>query len=240
MAATPISSLITAARFHLKEPTARFWSDVELLGLATRGMTDLWAAVMDLHQEHFLTINVDDVTLASDATTLTGVPADTFRVHLIEPANTTETGTSRNIVFVPRDYNHKDFVAARAQSSTDPFGDLTIYYALTGAGSPIGAPTVQTAPMISSAIDLRFVYVPALGVSQYTVNTNNPIPGESDNALIAWIVGFARAKEREDRMPDPGWLAVYATEKQSLLTRMTPRQTQEPNVVDGLFEEYWR
>jgi hypothetical protein len=71
-----------------------------------------------------------------------------------------------------------------------------------------------------------------------TSSGNNPIPGESDQALIAYIVAFARAKEREDRSPDPNWIAVYANEKQSILTRLTPRQSQEPDVVEALWGEW--
>ena len=54
---------------------------------------------------------------------------------------------------------------------------------------------------------------------------------------MAWTVAFARAKEREDRSPDPAWLAIYATEKQNILTRLTPRQTQEPEIVGDMFGE---
>lgn len=239
MAATRTSALIAAARFHLNEPKPRFWSDDELLGIARRAYTDLWASVLDLHQEHYLTIDITSVTMVAAETTLTGVPSDVFRVHLIEPLDTTSVGNNRSVAFVPRDYNHPDFIGARSQTAFDPTGDLAIFYALTGAGSPVGAPTIQVAPTITSTISLRFVYVPALGVQSYTTDTNNPVPGESDNAIIAWIVAFARAKERDDNAPDPSWLAVYATEKQSLLTRLTPRQTQEPDYVEGLFESNW-
>jgi hypothetical protein len=49
-------------------------------------------------------------------------------------------------------------------------------------------------------------------------------------------VAWARAKEREDRSPDPAWFATYSTDKQSLLTALTPRQEQEEEVVEGLFD----
>ncbi len=67
---------------------------------------------------------------------------------------------------------------------------------------------------------------------------SNPIPGESDNALIAWCVAYAKAKEQEteQRVPDPGWLAIYNTEKQGLLVALTPRQEQEEEIAEGLFE----
>ena len=72
------------------------------------------------------------------------------------------------------------------------------------------------------------------------VSDINPVPGGSDNALKAWTIAYANAKEGPQgaRIPDAGWLAVYATEKQTILTRLTPRQEQEPDVVDGLFDNY--
>jgi hypothetical protein len=229
----------TAPTVNTSGVTNAFWTDAELLDIATRGVTDLWAAILDLHQEHFLTIDESNVSMAASSSSLTGVPTDTFRVHLIEPRDTTDSNASRNIRFVPRDYNSADFQNARAENDFDPTGDRVVFYALIGAGSPVAAPTVKVAPPLSSALTLRFVYVPALDVSSYATTTSNPIPGESNNAVVAWMVAFARGKEREDRAPDPGWLSIYATEKQSLLTRLTPRQTQEPDVVEGMFEGYW-
>jgi hypothetical protein len=229
----------TAPTVNTSGVTQAFWTDAELLNIATRGATDLWAAILDLHQEHFKTEDDTNVSLAAEATSLTGVPSDLFRVSVIEPRDLTTSNSQRFIKFVPLDFNHPNFEAARAMSSFDTNTQLTIYYCITGAGSPIAAPTIRVAPKISSALNLRLVYVPTLGASSLATTSNNPIPGESDNALIAWTVAFARAKEREDRSPDSAWLGVYSTEKQSLLTRLTPRQTQEPEIVEGMFESYW-
>jgi hypothetical protein len=254
MAATKYTQLIQAARLHIRaakgDPNTTayasdaFWSDAELLNIATRGTTDLWAAVIDLNEDHFLTVDTVNVSLPASSAALpnqlVGVPMDTFRVTMIEPADTTNTGTARNLVFVPRPYNHIDFINARTWSSNDPTAGCNIFYEVSGIGTPQVAPIVRTAPTVSAAVPLRFAYVPILGVQNYQLTTDNPIPGESDHALIAWIVAYARGKEREDRSPDPAWLAVYATEKQSLLTRMQPRQIQEPTVADGLFDSYWR
>ncbi len=94
-----------------------------------------------------------------------------------------------------------------------------------------------TAPQISAALSLRFVYNPTLAAM--TSASNNPIPGEADKALVSYAVAFARAKERDDRSPDPNWIAVYATEKQSILTRITPRQDQETEFAFGLFDDLY-
>ena len=233
---TPISTLITEARRILREASPRFWSDAELFDIAKKGIFDLWGAILDLNEEHFLVVDETNVTLPANATQLAGVPTDVFRVHLIEPKDLGSASSARSLHFEPKDYNHPDFQVARALGSLDPQGRL-IYYTLIKQGPPVGAPTILVAPKINATVALRLVYVPALSIPDATAN--NPIPGESDHAIVAWIVAFARAKEREERAPDPEWLAVYATEKRNLLIRLKPRQTQEPTVVDAVFEHLW-
>ena len=238
--ATTLSTLRTSARAHLIETTADFWTDAELLDIMLQGVKDLWGAVIDLHQEHFLTVDITNVSLSANGTSLSGVPTDTFRVHLIEPTDITNAGSYENLIFVPRDYNSPDFIAARTATAQDSTTTGIIYYCLISAGAPVGAPSVLVAPSVTTALAagaIRFVYVPVLGT--LTGSSNNPIPGESDHALIAWTVAYARAKEKDDRVPDAGWLAVYATEKQHILTRLTPRQTQEPDYVEALFQSSW-
>jgi len=247
MAATLYTGLIQAARFHMRAArgnpgdstykTDAYWSDDELFNIAKRGTTDLWGAIIDLHEEHYLTVDTTNVTLQPSSTQLSGVPADCFRVYLIEPTDPTLTYCQ----FYPRPYNHPDFINARNQMTSPtvlvtPSAGLTIYYDVTGVGTPNAPPVILTAPQLSSAVALRFVYVPNLGVGSYQLTTaTNPIPGESDNALIAWIVSFALGKERQDKNPDPGWLSVYQTEKQSLLVRLKPRQEQEATYADAVF-----
>lgn len=215
--------------------TDNFWTDEELFEYAKLGTADLWESVIDLHHEHFLTLNSADVSLAASGEQLTGVPVDTFRIYLIETIDPSVQG----VQFVPRPVNHRDFMTARWNGNQTPIAPtrgVIVYYCLTGAGAPNNAPIVRTAPKLSSAITLNFWYVPTLGLSQFAIDTStNPIPGESDQALIAWIVAYARSKERDDRSPDPAWLTIYATEKNGLITSLTPRQEQEAEYVDSVF-----
>ena len=233
--ATLLSALETQIRRHVDEASASYWSSAEIVDIINLGIKDLYRGVVDLGQSYFLTNDITNVSQAADATTLTGVPTDVYKIYLIEPRTLTSSG-SQGPVYRPLKYNHPLFSLARSEDSQDP-DTLTVYYDLIGQGAPIGAPTVQVAPATSSAVNLRFVYVPVLAAVAST--GNNPIPGESDNALIAWGIAFARAKEREERSPDPEWLAVYATEKQNLLISLSPRQVQEPQYVEALFQAYW-
>lgn len=213
-----------------------FWSSEELIDICNKGIKDLWGALIDLHQEHYQTMDTSNVSLAADSDVLAGVPTDVFRVLLIEPADVSSSGAYRGLQFVPRDYNSEDFKMARAQGSVTGQQSDIVYYTISQAGAPVGAPTIRIAPKFSSAIaagSLRLVYIPI--IADKVSSDANPIPSESDQALIAWIIAFAKAKGREDGAPDPGWIAVYATEKQAILTRSTPRQEQEPDVVESMF-----
>lgn len=215
-----------------------FWTEQELLDILALGCKDLWRAIVDLHQGHFTTIDETNVSVVANQTTLDGVPADCFRVLMIEVQDFSPANNNSFLEFKPKQYHSKSFQAARSESTVDPTIRIgTIYYDILNAGSPVAAPSIVIAPTISTAMDVRLVYVHSLAT--LTEASNNPIPGESDNALVAWCVAWARAKEREDRMPDPAWLSVYATDKQSLLTALTPRQEQEEEIVEGLFDEYF-
>lgn len=237
MAATKISSIVTQVRRQLVEATANFWSDDELKDIMRLGALDLWGAILDLHQDHYFKINTE-VVLRANGSQISNMPDDCFRVLLIEPRDTTVNGNGHQVVFVPRKYKDTDFSVARTQSAQD----LTtiarqIYYQIVGEGSPNEPPTILTAPLLNADLPLRLAYNPTIWADGEE-KENNPVPGASDNALKAWTIAYARAKETEDRSPDPGWLGVYATEKQLILTRLTPRQEQEPDVVEDLFQGY--
>lgn len=234
--ASLISDLIVPVRAQLNEPVAKFWVDTELVTLMSTGIRDLWRSIADLKQEHFLTVNTTDVSFAANSTTLSGVPTDVHKIYLVEPRDLTVNGANSGLSFEVRDFNSDIFRAARSRDAIDPQNDV-IYYAPQKQGGPVNAPTIYAAPKVTSAVLLTFCYVPTLGT--FTVDSTVPIPGESDNALIAWTIAFARAKEREDRSPDPGWLAIYASEKQNILQSLGLRDYQDNTFVEGLFEDYW-
>lgn len=233
--ATLLSALETQVRYHLHETTASFWTSVEIVAHLNSGIKDLYRAIVDLGQEHFLTVDATNVSQAASATTLTGVPADVYKVYLVEPRDISSTTSNQGLIYRPKDYNDPEFVAARSLTDQDPT-NRTVLFAIVSAGAPVAAPTIYVAPTLDTAVNLRLVYVPV--VATKVAANDNPIPGESDNALIAWAVAFARAKEREEASPDPEWLAIYATEKQNILTSLTPRQTQEPDVVPAFLEAW--
>lgn len=234
--ATLFSAIETQARRHLQETSASFWSSAELIDIVAAGVRDLWRDFVDLKAEYYFTRDNTNVSLAANTSTLTGVPADVHKVYLIEPVDTGSASSNVGLVFEPLDYNDPKFIAARSSANVDPANNI-IYYAIVGQGAPVAAPTIYVAPKVTSAVPLSFVYIPTLGT--FTAASTVPIPGEADNALIAWTIAYARAKEREDRAPDANWLSIYKTEKAHLLQSSGTRQQQEPEYVRALFEEYW-
>jgi len=229
--ATPISTIIAAARVTLLETTARFWTDAELLEICVDGCKDLWKKIIDLGFDHFVTIDETNVSMAASTVALSGVPADLFRIRTIEPR--TLNASNPGLIFKPRSLTHPDFVQAKVLSAVEP-RTRVIYYAVVNAGAPVGAPSIRCAPTVSAAVPLAVAYIPVLGT--LTAVSNNPIPGESDKALKHYTIAFARAKQRADRAPDPEHISIYATEARNLLIALTPRSEQEPETVVGLFE----
>jgi hypothetical protein len=233
---TKISRIEELSRQRLIETTPRFWSSAELTEIIITGIRDLWRDIVDLKQEHYLHVNTTDVFYAANSDRLTGVPADVHKIYLIESLYHDSNDPNVGLIFTPQDYNSIHFQMARGRESIDPKNDA-IYYAITGQGAPVNAPIVLCAPPVTSLVQTRFCYVPTLG--DLTTNDFVPIPGEADNALVAWTVAFAHAKEREDRAPDSNWLSIYQTEKSHLLQSLGLRQYQEPSFANAMFEQYW-
>jgi hypothetical protein len=232
--ATLLSSLTTIVRRYLNEPTANFWSDAELVDHMNSAIKDLWRALNDNYQDYFITNDATNVSQAASATTLTGVPSDVSIVRGIEPRDLQTYG---GIKYECLNYMHPKFQSARSASSVDPLQGGIIYFWTTGAGGPVAAPTIYVAPALSSALPLRFIYVPVLAA--VAGGGANPIPGESDHALVAWTVAHALAKRKESQTPDAEWISIYGTEKAHILTSATPRQTQDDEFAEALFEPWW-
>lgn len=230
---TKIADIEILARRQLREISPRFWSSQELTDICIDGIKDLWRSIADLKQGHFFTRNDTDVYLDSGAGVLRGVPNDVHKIFEIEVRST----SSAELKFTPLPYHDKKFQAARGSSGVDASNGGEIYYAITQPGGPVTAPVIYVAPTINATVPLSLGYVPVL--SGLVSNSVVPIPGESTNALKAWVVAFARAKENDSNSPDPDWLSIYATEKQAILQSLGIRQYQEPTYVQAQFEEYW-
>jgi len=222
------------------ETTARYWTDAELTSIMRLGAQDMWGAILDLHQDYYFKINDKDVYLRRRDAYLSGIPADCFRITLLEPRDTSVTGIGHQVLFVPRKYNHPDFIVARTLDAQDP-GSMParqIYYQIVGLGAPSEPMRVVTAPLLNADLPLRLVYNQTIWPDSDNAPEMNPLPGEGDNALKAWTIAYARAKETDGRTPDAGWLGIYATEKAQMLVRLTPREEQEPDVVEDMFQGY--
>jgi hypothetical protein len=226
--------IIASVRDKLVEPTAVYWTDARLLEHINAARKDLWRAIQDNFQDYFFAVN-ESVSQGTNAATLSSVPAGVAKVTMIEPVS---RSTYPGLNYFPRSYDHPDMIAARASDAVDPTQAGRVFYAITGAGAPVAAPTIYVAPKFTSAVALRLVYIPVLANLTIGADQENDVPGESDDAIIAFVIAHALAREREDRKPDPDWLAKYATEKTNILTALTPRQNDEPDVAEALFESW--
>lgn len=235
--ATQVKDIVVQVRELLVEKDPRFWSDEELIRHVYNGCKDMWRDIVDLKQEHFLFHNTTEVTYQPDADRLTGVPSNVHKVYMIEALDQSSTSTNVGLQFRPLDYNHDLFRLSRTLDPIAPQNN-TVYYSITSAGGPVSAPVILCAPKVSSVVNIAFTYVPTIEPFS-DGEAIIPIPGEADSALVAWTVAWARAKERDDRMPDPGWFQTYSTLRQHILQSLGTREYQEPYFVDAMFESYW-
>lgn len=232
--ATTFTTLVGRVRTNLIEATPAFWTDAMILAELNDGMWDLQKAINALYQDYYFTTDVTNVSIAANGVTVTGVPADVMVVRGLEPR---VPASYPGLEFVFKPYNSAAFMQARGLTAQDPTQLSQILVAITGAAGPVGPATIHVAPAPLTAIPLRLTYIPNIPTKAEA--DNNPIPGQSDKALIAYATSYCRARIREDQSPDPDWLALYATEKQNLLTALAPRQEQDDQVAEALFQDYW-
>ena len=132
--ATLLSAIITNVRTNLQEPTAKLWSDAEIVVHLNSGIKDLWRALNSQYQDFFFTTTTA-VTYTASAETLSSVPAGVSTILGLELADPT---LYPGLVFVYKNYNSDEFISARAAADQDPSTSGRIYFCATGAGAPTG------------------------------------------------------------------------------------------------------
>lgn len=232
--ATTFTTLIGRVRTNLLEATARFWTDAEILAELNDGMWDLQKAINAQYEDYYFTTDVTNVSIAANGTTVTGMPSDVMIIRGLEPR---VPSSYPFLEFVFKKFTDPAFQQARGLAAQDPTQLTQMLVAITGAAGPVGAGTIHVAPAPTTAITLRLTYIPT--IASKVAGDNNPIPGQSDKALICYATAYCLSKIREEKTPDPDWLALYATEKANLLTALAPRQEQDDQVAIGLFDDYW-
>ena len=239
---TPLGAIVSRTRTQILAPLVQsgaisrdeFWTDDELLAHTIAGCKDFWRAIVDLHQDHFVKINTQ-LFLPAAADALVGVPPDLFRILVLHPLTTGDSGTP--IRFRRASLTSTDFTTAMTRAPLDGSNGGLVYYALVNAGSPVMTPEIQVAPRVSGRVACRLVYVPTL--PPLSAESINPIPGESDHALMAWTAAYALGKQNPDGTfaPDTTWLQVYSTEKGSILVVTEPRDASSPSIIRGVFDD---
>lgn len=233
MASTPIDNLIYQVRTQLREPIPAFWSDNELVTWMNNGARILYRAIVDLYQDYFNVIDESSCFIEAGQKMIWGIPEDVYKVVMIEPRVLGEQSTTRGLIFKPRGWTDPAFVQARARPARPP-QNTVVYYTLMKAGAPVGPPEIRIAPVLTDGVLLTVTYVHAY--QPFCTADRNPIPGESDAALVHYTLAHALAKERGETEPDAAQLALFGTERTDILTRLDIRQLQESQVALGMFE----
>lgn len=245
--ATTLTSLVTRVRDLINEPVASYWSDAELLRYMNGGINDLYRRIKDNLQDDFFTEDATNVSAPANTRALSGVPMNVAHVRAIRPRS---LATYPNVRFWPRKYGDYDFQAAEACEAISPASGGDVLYCIVGTGGPVYTPgtpdvtgmSIIIAPKFSSALLLTLAYTPSR--TEITSGaTVNPIPGESDMALVYWTVAHALARtphgDQLSMVPHPGYLKMYEDQLMKIGVATTPRQDDEPDVAEAFFELNW-
>src|SRR4029077_14599534 len=117
---TPFKAIVGRTRTQILAPLVQtgaispdlFWTDDELLAHTIAGARDLWRAIVDLHEEHYLKIDTTNVFYRERSDRLSGVPTDVLRIMAIQPRDTPSRSLQRVWRFLPRKYTSTEFLNA--------------------------------------------------------------------------------------------------------------------------------
>ena len=221
-----LADLRLQVRGHIDEPTANYWSDLELNGYINRRQLDLWKKIYQLRKDYWLSDAGVDLPITVGKykyQTADGMPADLFRVTAIR----TITTGFQDVMWQNVDPSSAIFIDGLRTDApiTYPY---TIMYALRKNN------TLWISPIPQSALTAHIDYI----------QLPTAVSADIDTFLIPDpfidYVEYMAAADALSKGPvgdSVGWQQKAAEAwKDVQLALDTPRTDQGPDLVIGMFE----
>lgn len=242
-----VDDLVAQIRDDLDEAEnadTNFWTNAFLIGRLNRGFREIWQSARETHENWFVRklLSTDpplrlygraydpaQLALTADATEL-ALPPDFFELLALMPIASVQSSEPRP-TFTMTSLSASDFRALRQAQSTQVIatyqcdierraeGPRLLFAPTIGAGSP-------------ADVELHYVYQPRDYAAGDDLENSGFSPTMID-AAVAYAV--LEAREREDKSSD----AIQRAERKyarklALVTRHAgPRESQDPELVDG-------
>lgn len=232
--------LINDVRNDLDEFSPQAWSDTALLEWLNKGLTRVALRVRE-QREHWL----DRIILSTDSpstireetytpstslkatvngTTLT-LPPNCIEVVKILPTDTALI--DRGIQFISKSQSSIEFNRAQRESNLSSAG--TYYYDMRGKS------TLVVAPYFTETFDISLQYVALPDI----ITADSTVPTMFDEMLDAVVLyAHARALQAIKHADYTNAYKLFKEELNDLLSLTRPRESSNPLVVEGVFDDY--
>lgn len=211
----------TSVRAHVDEPTANYWTDVELNGYIVSRQRTLWRKILALKKDYWLTTATLNLTVGTslyNGGDGSGMPTDIWRIESIR----TTTSGAQNILWAPADPNSPDFLVG-LNSDFPVFNPYQILYSIRNMT------TLAISPIPQQTISALINYI-----QQPTV-----MSADTDTFLIpdtfVDYVEYAAAADALSKGPvgdSVGWAQKAGESWKEIMEALdTPRSSQGPDLV---------
>lgn len=236
---TTIQDLVTQVRSDLDESVAAVWTDSDLSQWLNAGIYRTLTKLKSIRREDWLTkrlastdgaltINGSSYTASSMKlvadTTIYTLPPDLVEIRLWQPL--TQADRDSGIVMIARDFSDVEFQQAIRLSSAS--STARYFYDLMGVNQLVVAPT----PAVSIETEL------------YYVRFNGTLAlGDTIDILPAWAYEPVKSYCRYRALsainhPDAAMaLSQFKDDAADTRSFASPRESQDPQIVEGIFDE---
>ena len=232
-----IAELLANLRSALDEPLPSTWKDPDLIQWLNDGIQDISEALRSVREDWMLarmkstdssltiggaTFSPTSLTLQSGVDTYT-LPADCLEIKSLEPL--TQADKDAGIRFLPRDMTNLQMSEVYRLAPTDIKSYFYDIYGLT---------TLRVVPTPQATVSVEIFYHRA--PYPYALNdTVSLVPFWCNNAVVQYAVWRAHdAINHQDTLVKK---ASYDDAYKGVQSMAAPRNSQDPKVVEGIFDE---
>ena len=234
---TTLNTLLTELRADLDERSPGIWSDTDLARWLNHGIHKTIIGIKSVREDYFVkrmrssdadltifgsTYDPSNIAMVNGTTVYT-LPDDLLEIRSFEPLN--QTDRDDGILFLPKDFSESAFSSARRTAGTD--SRKWYYYDQYGTNQLLIAP----APQAAIATEMFYVSI----TQEYALgDTISTLPPWAFNAVKEYA--YYRALKSQNHPDTNNALARFKDELSDTRSLATPRNSQEPRFVEGVFD----
>lgn len=232
-----VSALLTQIRGDIQEYTPNVWRDADLLTWINAGVQKVFIALHGVREDWFTQrikstdspITIHGVSYDPAGLRLTPnqehylLPPNCIEIRTLEPLSPSDKLTG--IQFQPHDFSSLEFI----RRIRTPISSPNVFFY-----DVIGVNTLKIVPTPTSTVDVELYYV-AFPDFYGLADTIQILPVSATEAIKSYV--HYRAYKSIAHPDTNSEFARFKEELADLKDISSPRQTQDPVIVEGVFDE---